>query len=496
MKIPSFFKTFAFFAAAAVTTACSSDDSSETTGERAIAPNTIHVSVGAEIATGSTRATYEYADGTGSDANYHLVFETGDKLHLELSGDKPGSATGWMYTGVLEYQGDGVFSGDMTVYNNQTAYASDISQGLVNSATDVNAILLPKGYESSGFITYNGSPYFDYKKAFATGYRKNSVAPVCQMYADSWTDNTPGKLTLEPQNPVIYFTVNGLAAETEYPVQLDLTSDSWTGTYTVSGTATSDASGIATFCIGIGSYGEGDATTYALKIDNQTLNLGTKTLAKGKVYNLSRFVVSDAAKEVVDLGLTVNWCKCNVGARSETDWGLLFAWGRTRGYSSVLGDVITEGRSWKAVDGYNFNNEDMYPYDHSALPSKYDAACVNLGSEYFIPYNGYWQELINNCTWEFTDDYKGTGVAGYIATSKIEGYTDKSIFLPAVPMRNQDEIFYSANFKQMSYWSQNNDDRTIDKASYFVNNTSGVNNLTLEEIYRYYGLSVRAVKLK
>ena len=33
----------------------------------------------------------------------------------------------------------------------------------------------------------------------------------------------------------------------------------------------------------------------------------------------------------VDLGLSVKWAKCNVGAEKETDAGLYFAWGETTG---------------------------------------------------------------------------------------------------------------------------------------------------------------------
>ena len=504
MKITSLFKTLTLplFVAAALTTACSSDDSNETTKEPALAPTTIHVSVGAEIAdNGTTRATYEYDTGAGSEERYHLVFETGDKLYLELSSKDETSALQikWKYTGYLEYQGDGVFSGDMTAVSNQGASPEDISKGIVKTATDVTAILLPNGY-TADFITQTAPPTFDYHKAFATGDHKNSVAKVCEMYATSWTDGKAGQLTLEPQNPVIRFTLSGLEARKEYPVQLELTSSSWTGTYTVSGTTTSDASGVAMFSMGIGTYGMDDATTYQLNIDDQTINLGEKTLAKGKVYNLNRFVVSDAAKEYVDLGFgPVYWCKMNVGARKETDWGLIFAWGATKGYSSALGEVIEAGKTWKAADGYNFNDQEVCSFDHIALSDGFDAASKCLGWEYFMPYKGHWQQLIDNCTWTYTEDYQGSGVAGYIARSKIEGYTDKYIFLPAVPIRYEDKIFYSANFKNMSYWTQSNDNQTTNKAFYFGNNSLNASQnflLTLEETYRTYGMCVRAVKLK
>ena len=40
----------------------------------------------------------------------------------------------------------------------------------------------------------------------------------------------------------------------------------------------------------------------------------------------------------VDLGLSVNWAKMNVGANAPEDCGLFFAWGETKGYTSNTSD--------------------------------------------------------------------------------------------------------------------------------------------------------------
>ena len=40
----------------------------------------------------------------------------------------------------------------------------------------------------------------------------------------------------------------------------------------------------------------------------------------------------------VDLGLSVNWAKMNVGANAPDDCGLFFAWGETKGYTSNISD--------------------------------------------------------------------------------------------------------------------------------------------------------------
>ena len=50
-----------------------------------------------------------------------------------------------------------------------------------------------------------------------------------------------------------------------------------------------------------------------------------------------------------------------------------------------------------------------------------------------MPTDEEWASLRNedNYTWIWTDNYLGTGLQGCIVTSKITGYKDNSIFLPA-----------------------------------------------------------------
>ena len=59
-------------------------------------------------------------------------------------------------------------------------------------------------------------------------------------------------------------------------------------------------------------------------------------------------------------------------------------------------------------------------------------------SPWRIPSKAEWGVLKDNdkFTWEWFDDYEDTGVAGYVVTSKIEGYVGNSIFLPVAGMMN------------------------------------------------------------
>lgn len=88
--------------------------------------------------------------------------------------------------------------------------------------------------------------------------------------------------------------------------------------------------------------------------------------------------------EWVDLGLSVKWATCNVGADSPQNYGGSYAW------ESSSNDIAT--KKW--------------------------------GSKWRMPTKEEFEELSEDCTWKWTT--KG-GVKGY----EVKGYNGNSIFLPA-----------------------------------------------------------------
>ena len=112
----------------------------------------------------------------------------------------------------------------------------------------------------------------------------------------------------------------------------------------------------------------------------------------------------------VDLGLSVKWACCNVGADSPEDYGDYFAWGETSPKTNYTEDNSkTRGKSMGDIGG----------------DSSYDAATANWGSGWRLPTESEFQELIDKCTWTWTTR---NGVNGYEVKSKKNG---NSIFLPA-----------------------------------------------------------------
>jgi uncharacterized repeat protein (TIGR02543 family) len=109
--------------------------------------------------------------------------------------------------------------------------------------------------------------------------------------------------------------------------------------------------------------------------------------------------------EYVDLGLSVKWATCNVGADSPYEYGDYYAWGEVETKSTFI------------PSDYNSTN------NSTVLSLSYDAANANWGGEWRTPSVTEYRELMNsdNCTWVWTDK-------GCVVISKKNG---NSIFLPA-----------------------------------------------------------------
>ena len=84
------------------------------------------------------------------------------------------------------------------------------------------------------------------------------------------------------------------------------------------------------------------------------------------------------------------------------------------------------------------------------LETEDDAAAQLWGGEWRMPTQTQMSELKNKnyTSWKWTTI---NGVNGYLVTSLVEGYTDKSIFLPAAGYR--DRVKLNNGGEQGHYWS-------------------------------------------
>lgn len=179
--------------------------------------------------------------------------------------------------------------------------------------------------------------------------------------------------------------------------------------------------------------------------------------------------------ELVDLGLSVKWAQYNIGATKAEEVGKHFAW------SDVTGQTW-DGTKWSG-DGFYSKISFEVDSDNNLKPA-YDAAYVAFGGNYRMPTKAECKELIDNCTITSTKDYNGTGVAGAIFTGKKSGYTDKSIFLPAVGLGEDDKCTTDGLY----YWSS-----TFCEGNYAEAIVFDSKEISLIPYYYPYGMAIRAV---
>ena len=181
--------------------------------------------------------------------------------------------------------------------------------------------------------------------------------------------------------------------------------------------------------------------------------------------------------EHVDLGLPSGtlWATCNVGATSPEQAGLYFAWSETVGYTA---EQVKSGE--RSFDDDLYNTIKI----SGNLTLEQDAAHVNLGGKWRMPTDDDWQELFEYCDDTWTENYNGTGVAGCIFTSKVNG---SSVFFPAAGY-----CYYSSVYNvgtDGDYWSASW--ATLLNAWFVSFHSGGVG---VNHYYKWCGHSVRGVR--
>ena len=136
--------------------------------------------------------------------------------------------------------------------------------------------------------------------------------------------------------------------------------------------------------------------------------------------------------EAVDLGLSVKWATCNVGAGNPKGKGKYFAWGEICPKSKYASDT------YKLHYKYHPNFD-----DHTELEACDDVATDFWGEGWRLPTKEEFEELLNLCSWVWDNVSSGY---------KIYGPNGNSIFLPAAGFRYEDR--WIALDEEGVYWSK------------------------------------------
>ena len=162
--------------------------------------------------------------------------------------------------------------------------------------------------------------------------------------------------------------------------------------------------------------------------------------------------------DYVDLGLSVKWATCNVGANSPHEYGDYFA--------------------WSEVETKNYYSKNNYIETDTIYN---DVASREWGKTWRTPTYSECMELVNKCRWEWTTE---NGVNGY----KVTGLIGTSIFLPA-PGDYDGEIKYHEG-NDGYYWSSTPHE-TISNHAYGISFKRTRHRVT--SYSKYLGKSVRPV---
>lgn len=187
--------------------------------------------------------------------------------------------------------------------------------------------------------------------------------------------------------------------------------------------------------------------------------------------------------QAVDLGLSVKWANCNIGADSPENHGGYYAWGETtekeeytsQTYKHYLGDLNENGI-------YN-ESEEYKNIGDNISGTIYDAARTKWGGTWRMPTNEEFKELCKKCSWAATEI---NGIKGKLIT----GPNGNSIFLPCTGISSEKE----PDTKEIgSYWSANlGFSRSFASCILFIYNDI-VSGDREWNAYRQYGLPIRPV---
>ena len=200
--------------------------------------------------------------------------------------------------------------------------------------------------------------------------------------------------------------------------------------------------------------------------------------------------------EVIDLGLSVKWAACNIGATTPEEYGGYFAWGETEPKSAYSWDNYKHSHlrnySLTKYCSNSFYGCNGYIDDKTILDFEDDAAHVNWGGSWRMPTGEEFDELCNseNCTWIWT---RMNGVNGYRIVSKRAGYEGNYIFLPGGGYRSSGS--HLVNFGDCNYWSSSLATSSPDCA-HFLQSGIGSGDYSTYIHSRDAGLSVRPVRPK
>jgi hypothetical protein len=437
-------------------TACNSDSLLEDTGKKLSENDVFKVNITISRTDAPSGATKAYAkrDFSNDDVVYIFFNGVAAPKYLEM---RYNSATG---------EWTPAFRNKMT--------SSDLS-----GSGKMTAVYLPYGNTAtvaasgSNFVFQDGSGNpLDYKGYFLEvegadyTYGGGLLSGDLALYAPATVGN----------DKHIHFDVSGFTSDHNYdmyqanvkPILLESISSSGVVSATIGskgGALTGYVDGEhLTFSGVLDESVVGTQADYMFRINDwsefilYTRDAGSKTIS-GNVYigigDISATPwTADANGGFMDLGLSVKWAARNLGATNPWDYGDYYAWGETT--PKYTGSAQANPPTWKGGQsaGYVWSNyvygtstttltkyctkesdgKDGFTDGKTTLELTDDAARVVWGGAWRMPTSAEQDELrLSLCSSEMTTV---STINGCLFTSKVPGFRNRTIFLPAAGSRN------------------------------------------------------------
>lgn len=416
----------------------------------------------------STPGKQVAANIPGNDAAHDIALATlGTPWHMPTKEDFQELYDNTDSEWVADYLGTGVAGRKFMKKSDHSVYVFFPASGLYNGTSLNN-----RG--TYGF--YWPSSFYSATSAYRLNFNSSSVLPQ---------DSSSRRFgfTVRPVQSSMRTVTITVTGDTVEGVSLTLTDSDG-----VQHTATTDASGKAEFTL----VAYGSAT---LSAAGKSFSPSTVTVSASS----GSFTV-EMSERFVDLGLPsgLKWAQGNIIKNgdnyeigAETDYGAYVSWGNIVPHFSSNGSTFD--------DGYNWGSNNTGPYASTpgagiaftsqgegfSEDSGYDAARELLGGKWKMPTTLDFKELNDNCTSTWVTDYNGSGVAGRLFTSKINGAT---LFFPAAGYGYSSSLYRRGSYGR--YWSRSL--YSSDSGYYLYFDSSSVG--PQSSYCRYYGFSVRAVQ--
>lgn len=398
--------------------------------------------------------TAVYSEQDNSFLGYNVTGPSGESIFMPVTGKRTGTETGDVLSG---YYWTGIISSNPQKARYLT-FAATQTEGTDDAEATENGNEDPAQKSTESVASVSD----DYR------YIGFAVRPVYGQYKVGVTVGVNYAFNILPKTAMITATFDG---DIQDIVEFGLRySDSYdavakgTGVNKISLDGSKLSERIYTFELNGLDYGK----TYYYQAYANVENADSVSDIK------SFMAASKYAVEWVDLGLSSGllWASYNLSATNTLEKGNYFAWADP--------DEVSK-------------NQSTYPWLVESSPAdiaftEYDVVHKVLGGEAHLPNTYDFFELKKECTWIYEPGNEVTPKGWY-----VEGPNGKRIFFPLAGNRQADgSSYYDGSIAYL--WTSENFDGL--KAKSYTFSTSAGTNGRVENVFKYFGMSIRPVQGK